>query len=138
MTLVATINGPETIWVLADRRLSSGSRVVREDARKVMFLEATDGVAILGYCGLGATGQGNEPSNWMSAVLRGRNLPLEQSLGVIADAMKEQFPRHARPWRTPAQRDRSGISWRTDNALLDRLSVRRLTVRITHFDTRAM
>jgi hypothetical protein len=94
VTLVATINGPETIWVLADRRLSSGSRVVREDARKVMFLEATDGVAILGYCGLGATGQGNEPSNWMSAVLRGRNLPLEQSLGVIADAMKEQFPRH--------------------------------------------
>lgn len=94
MTLVVTVNGPETIWVLTDRRLSSAGRIVKEDACKVMFLEATDGVAILGYCGLGATGKGNEPSDWMSAVLRGRNLPLEQSLGVIADAMKNQFPPH--------------------------------------------
>ena len=30
----------------------------------------------------------------MSAVLRGRNLPLEQSLGIVADAMKGQLPRH--------------------------------------------
>jgi len=30
----------------------------------------------------------------MSAVLRGRNLPLEQSLGALAEAMKKQFPRH--------------------------------------------
>jgi hypothetical protein len=30
----------------------------------------------------------------MSAVLRGRNLSLEQSLGVIADAMQREFPPH--------------------------------------------
>lgn len=59
-----------------------------------MFLETTDGIAILGYAGLGATQAGTEPADWMSAVLRGRKLPLEQCLGVIAEAMKRQFPRH--------------------------------------------
>jgi hypothetical protein len=32
----------------------------------------------------------------MSAVLRGRNLPLEQSLRILADALKAQFPQHMR------------------------------------------
>ena len=59
-----------------------------------MFLETTDGVAILGYAGLGATALGTEPADWMSAVLRGRNFTLEQSLGTLADAMKNQLPRH--------------------------------------------
>lgn len=59
-----------------------------------MFLETKDGVAILGYAGLGATALGTEPADWMSAVLRGRNLPLEQSLGALAEAMKNQLPRH--------------------------------------------
>lgn len=94
MTLVVTVNGPETIWLLADRRLTSRGRVLRDDARKVMFLETPDGVAILGYAGLGATAAGTEPADWMSSVLRGRKLPLERSLGVLADAMKRQLPRH--------------------------------------------
>jgi hypothetical protein len=103
MTLILTINGPETIWMLADRRLSVKGRPVKDDARKMMFLETTDGVAILGYAGLGATSLGNEPADWMSAVLRTRNLPLEQCLGTIADAMKREFPRHmARIPGTPA------------------------------------
>jgi len=76
VTLVATVNGPETIWLLADRRLTFKSRPPKDDARKVMFLETTDAVAILGYAGLGATALGAEPADWMSAVLRGRNLPL--------------------------------------------------------------
>ena len=92
MTLVLTINGPEAIWLLADRRLSFKGRPPKDDARKVMFLETNDGVAILGYAGLGATPHGTEPADWMSAVLRGRNLPLEQSLGVLASAIKRQFP----------------------------------------------
>jgi hypothetical protein len=94
VTLVLTVNGPETSWLLADRRLSYKGRSPKDDARKIMFLETTDGVAILGYAGLGATALGTEPADWMSAVLRGRNLPLEQSLGAIADAMKKQFPPH--------------------------------------------
>jgi len=94
VTLVLTISGRESIWLLADRRLSLEGRAPKDDARKVMFLDTTDGVAILGYAGLGATALGTEPADWMAAVLRGRNLPLEQSLGVLAEAMKKQFPRH--------------------------------------------
>ena len=94
VTLIVTVNGPETIWVLADRRLSDGRRIVKEDARKVMFLHTTDGVAILGYAGLGSTFRGTEPSDWMSSVLRGRNLPIEECLGILVEAMKAQLPRH--------------------------------------------
>lgn len=60
----------------------------------MMFLETTDGVAILGYAGLGATARGTEPADWMSAVLRGRKLPLEQALVELAGAMQRQFPNH--------------------------------------------
>lgn len=96
VTLVVAVVGPKTIWLLTDRRLSyGGGRGPKDDARKVMILETKDkGRAILGYAGLGATARETEPSDWMSAVLRGRNLPLEQSLGVLADAMKREFPPH--------------------------------------------
>jgi hypothetical protein len=104
-----TINGPETIWALTDRRLSYRILPPNDDGRKVMFLEATDGVAILGYCGLGATLRGTEPADWMSAVLRGRNLPLEQSLGVLAAAIETAPPArggcsHRNSSRVPRQR----------------------------------
>jgi hypothetical protein len=102
VTLVVSVVGRESIWLLADRRLSSEGRSPKDDARKVMFLGTTDGVAILGYAGLGATALGTEPADWMSAVLRGRNLPLEQSLGVIAETMKKQFPPHMVRMPAPA------------------------------------
>jgi hypothetical protein len=107
VSLILTINSPHTIWMLADRRLSYSGRPPKDDARKLMFLEALDGQAILGYAGLGATRRGTEPADWMSAVLRGRNLPLERSLGVIAEAMKREFPRHMVhfPPRVPAGHD---------------------------------
>jgi hypothetical protein len=69
-------------------------RVVSDAARKVMILEVDDGTAILGYAGLGATPKGTEPADWMSAVLRGRKLPLEQSLGVLAMVAQKQLPKH--------------------------------------------
>jgi hypothetical protein len=94
VTLVLTVNGYDSIWMLTDRRLSSKARVVKEDARKMMILETTDATAILGYAGLGATRQRTEPSDWINSVLRGRNFSLEQSLAVIAGAMKRQFPKH--------------------------------------------
>ncbi len=94
MTLVIAINGVGSIWMLADRRLSYRGRPPKDDARKIMLLSTKDATAILGYAGLGATALGTEPSDWMSAVLRGRNMPLEASLGAIADAMKRQLPRH--------------------------------------------
>jgi hypothetical protein len=94
MTLIVSINGPESLWLLADRRLSYEGGEIKDYARKMMFLDTTDGVAILGYAGLGATSLGTEPADWMSGVLRGRNLPLERSLQVLADAMKLRMPPH--------------------------------------------
>ena len=101
MTLIVTVNGPETIWLLADRRLSYKNGQTRDDARKVMFLQTTDSVAILGYAGLGSTARGTEPSDWMSAALRGRNFPLDASLATLADAMKRELPRHLRQLSSP-------------------------------------
>lgn len=94
MTLIVSANGRESIWMLADRRLSYQGRPPKDDGRKIMFLETTDGVAILGYAGLGATTGGTEPSDWMSSVLRGRKLSLEQSLGELSGALQRQFPKH--------------------------------------------
>ncbi len=96
MTLVVGIVGRESTWLVADRRLSVNGRPVAENARKIMFLDTSDGVGILGYAGLGATALGTEPADWMSRVLRGRPLPLEKSLGAIVDAMRRQFPPHMR------------------------------------------
>lgn len=94
MTLVLGVISKYSIWMLTDRRLSVGGQPVKEDARKLMFLETKDGVAILGYAGLGATALGTEPSDWMAKVLRGRNLSLEQSLRTLAAATQAQLPRH--------------------------------------------
>lgn len=92
MTLILTVNGPETIWLLADRRLS-GRRIV-DDAHKVLRIGANNGSALVGYAGLGATPAGTQPADWMSAVLRGRKLTIEESLNNLARVVKEQLPRH--------------------------------------------
>jgi hypothetical protein len=59
-----------------------------------MLLDTTDGTAILAYAGLGATAAGTEPSDWMSATLNGLNLPMEQSLGHLAEKIKERLLGH--------------------------------------------
>jgi hypothetical protein len=93
MTLVVAVTTPESIWLLADRRLTKNGKVEKDDARKLMLLQTSDAHAILGYMGVGATALGTEPVDWMSNVLRGRrNLTLEQSLGVLADAAKRELP----------------------------------------------
>lgn len=97
MTLVVAVTGPESIWLLADRRLSREGHPPQDDGRKVMFLHTTDGVGILGYAGLGATALGTETADWMNAVLRCRSLPLDQSLQVLAAAIQRQIPPHLAP-----------------------------------------
>lgn len=94
MTFILIITGPQTIWALADRRLSRPSLLPFDNACKLMSLNTTDGEAILGYAGLGRTALGTEPSKWMSAVLRGQNLSMEDSLRVLANAVWSQIPKH--------------------------------------------
>jgi len=98
VTLVLTLQSRDTLWVMADRRLSDGrGRVLRDDAVKVMNLEPLDGVGVVSYAGLGATPGGTEPSTWMSAVLRGRHgLTLDQSLGLLADVASKELPPYPR------------------------------------------
>jgi hypothetical protein len=96
VTLVLTVSSRDTLWVLADRRLSYGGRLQpKDDAIKVMELSTGDGVGILAYAGLGATALGTQPSKWMSAVLRGRGgLTFEQALDVLSAAANRELPRH--------------------------------------------
>lgn len=94
MTLVVALLGRRSIWLLTDRRLTAGAEIVDENAVKLMILERGDDAALLGYSGLGATPNKTQPSAWMNALLRTRNLSLERSLGVIATAIDAQIPKH--------------------------------------------
>jgi len=96
MTLVLSVHSRDSLWLVVDRRLSyGGGRPPKDDAVKVMDLETTDGVGLLAYAGLGATYQGMQPSEWMSAVLRGRGgLTFEQALGILATVANKELPRH--------------------------------------------
>jgi hypothetical protein len=86
--LVLSVHGRDTIWVVADRRLSyGGRRRPIDDAVKIVDLDTIDGRGLLAYAGLGATARGTHPSEWMSEVLRGRGgLRFEHALKVLADA----------------------------------------------------
>lgn len=98
MTLVLSVHGRDTLWVLVDRRLSyPAPRRPVDTAVKVMHLETNDGVGLLAYAGLGATPRGTEPSAWMSAVLRGPGgLTFEQALGMLSVAANKELPKHLR------------------------------------------
>lgn len=96
MTLVLSVLSRDSIWLVADRRLSYGrGRAAKDDAVKVMSLETRDGVGVLAYAGLGATPRGTEPSTWMSAALRGReDMTFEQALGVLSAVANKELPRY--------------------------------------------
>ena len=50
--------------------------------------------AILVYAGLGQTAASVEPADWMSRVLRGCSMPLEPSLHLLTDAVRQHLPQH--------------------------------------------
>ena len=102
MTLVLSLHSRDSLWLVVDRRLSyGGRRRPIDDAVKVMNLETTDGVGLLAYAGLGATPKGTQPSDWMSAVLRGRGgLRFEHALGILSTAANKELPKHLA--RTPS------------------------------------
>ncbi|SNY53674.1 hypothetical protein SAMN05421748_114130 [Paractinoplanes atraurantiacus] len=96
VTLILSVHSRESIWLLADRRLSFGrARPPIDDAMKIVELRTEDGVGLIAYAGLGATSRGTQPSEWISAVLRGRGgLGFERTLGLLSDASNAQLPRH--------------------------------------------
>jgi hypothetical protein len=63
MTLVIASTGRESIWIAADRRLTERSRLVADDAIKILRLERSDDVALLAYSGLGRTASSSPRSN---------------------------------------------------------------------------
>jgi hypothetical protein len=95
MTFVLGITTRDSVWMLTDRRLSTPSgKTLRDDGIKLMFLESYDGKAILAYAGLGLTPGQTEPSEWMSRVLRGHNLRMEQYLEVLQATAGAQLPKY--------------------------------------------
>jgi hypothetical protein len=94
LTIAISLLTPHSIWLACDRRLTRSGRPPNDTARKATILETIDGVALLGYAGLGATMLGTEPADWMAATLRGVNAPLEQCLKVLADAAARRLPPH--------------------------------------------
>jgi hypothetical protein len=80
VTFILGVTTAESVWMLADRRVSWDDGRTQGDARKIVAVDTDDGVSLIGYSGLAVTGLGAqtgfEISKWMSNVLRGRNLPL--------------------------------------------------------------
>lgn len=94
MTLVLSINGPDIIWIVADKRLSFADGRISDSARKIAVIETGHDVALLGYSGLGVTAAGVEPADWIISVLRSRTLSIEKSLEAIANATARELPNH--------------------------------------------
>jgi hypothetical protein len=95
VTVVVAAWSRQAIWLAVDRRLSYGGlRPARNDATKLMALQAEDGVALLGYAGLGATRAATEPSAWISNVLRGGRGTVEEALKELGNAARRQLPPH--------------------------------------------
>lgn len=94
MTFVLAVTSDESVWIVADRRLTYANGSYRDDAVKTMALDCVDASVILTYAGLGKTASGTEISDWMSAVFRGRNMPLENLLAVLTEALKREVPPH--------------------------------------------
>ena len=125
MILLISVAGQRAVWLSADRRLSQDGVPVKGDACKVMWLDTRDGQSILAYAGLGATGSGAELSEWMSRVLRGRDLPLGESLTALAEAMEQSSSAtHGRCAAEAPSRSRVG-PWQFDGAFVHRPSVGR-------------
>jgi hypothetical protein len=95
VTLVVSLQSRRSLWLVADRRLSYRGRPPKDDGMKVMELATSDGIGLLAYAGLGATIRGKEPSEWMSAALRGRGgLSFEQSLLTLSEVASRELPKH--------------------------------------------
>lgn len=79
MTFVLSLLSRDTVWLLADTRISWDARH-SDHGVKVMSLDTNDGTAVLGYAGLGETPGGTQPSDWMVRVLDGWNMSMHDAM----------------------------------------------------------
>lgn len=96
MTLILGLTSKETIWLMADRRLTTkDGKIVSDKAVKLVEIETQQNdIALIGYAGLGATAKRREISDWMNAALRGKNLPLGDLLKDLEIVIKNQLPKY--------------------------------------------
>ncbi|WP_460807923.1 hypothetical protein [Nocardioides salsibiostraticola] len=94
MTFALSLVSQKTIWLVVDRRISWDAGPPKDIGVKAMTVEASDGVVMLGYAGLGLTAGGTQPSSWMCNVLRGRNLSVEGCLFALAHEMQQHLRPH--------------------------------------------
>ncbi len=93
MTFVVSLSSRDTVWLVADRRISWDHKH-SDHGVKVMTLETSDGVAILGYAGLGETPDGEQPSEWMSNLLYGFDMSMRDALWKLTHGVREQLGAH--------------------------------------------
>lgn len=94
VTFALSMVSRETIWLVVDRRISWDDRPPKDIGVKAMTVEASDGVVMLGYAGLGLTTGGTQPSTWMRNLLQGRNLSVEGCLWALAYEMQQNLGPH--------------------------------------------
>lgn len=98
MTLVVSVNNRDTIWILADRRLTKAGSLYRDDATKVMRFACLDGNGLIAYAGLGevpgikADGSPRELVDWVNAVLVGPPVSIAHALDTLASAARRDLP----------------------------------------------
>jgi len=80
--------------MLTDRRLTFADGSFRDDAIKCVGVDLGSSRALLGYAGLGVTGAGTEFSIWVSNVLRGQRITLDQAMVCLMVTMLRSVHPH--------------------------------------------
>lgn len=65
--------------------------IASTDARKIVGIDSTDGLALVSYAGLGMI-SGLDPSDWVTSVCQGVQTDLRGYMMCLAEAMKEVDP----------------------------------------------
>jgi hypothetical protein len=97
MTFALALAARSSIWACTDRQLTdlqTPSRSGRSGV-KVTSIEASDGIALLAYAGVGRVGD-TQVSRWAYRALVNRRMPIENCLACINDAARRKLAAHAR------------------------------------------
>ena len=93
MTFALGLTSGRSVFMVADHRISWSTRF-DDRGVKVATVRAVDGLALLGYAGLGETANGTQPSAWMRNLLNGRKLTVEGCIAEVAIGIEHQFRQH--------------------------------------------